>query len=346
MSHSHGQRGNQLGGQRGNQLGGQRGNQLGGQRGNQLGGQRGNQLGGQRGDRQPFNRRNNKSCPIPTIFYRNILGDGGANKREIEVETRTRIIIPGKQNPGDIIVYGSTEVDVASAIEKLYAIVDEARLKLRPSHFVSIPMNFRYLKTRFNEFKQRILSDSECSQSRGVCEELFQNENKLHLSIVMLLLGHKQEIDKAKAMKILQECKKFIDKQLKGKKLVIRIKGLGIDPWIDNPSNCKKTNIVYGKVEKNDDLGIISDEILTRFVNCRLSKYDEVRWHLTLMNTAFKQYKDEENETFDASAILKNFGSNYFGQFKINQIHLSIVRRWGVPDDPNAYFQRIFKIDF
>lgn len=345
------------------------------QRGVQRGGQRGVQRGGHE---LVSNGRYNKSCSIPEIFYGIIIGTKGVTKNNIEAETRTRIYIPSKynqsDNKGDIIVNGSTEADVVSAIERLYAIVDNARLKFRPSHFVSIPMNFDDLKTRFNELKQKILNDSECSQSRGVCEELFQNENRLHLSIVILLLGDQREIDQAK--KTLQECKEFIDKQLNGKELVIRIKGLDI--MNDGPLNHDptKARVVYGKVKENDneeeknDLRMIVDEIFTRFVNCKLANRKvgdirlekKVKLHLTLMNLTFKEKKDEkdeekkdrmpwertkrqeERETFDASTILQNFGSYDFGQFKINQIDLSIMGH--LHYDANGHYGRESMIDF
>ena len=63
-------------------------------------------------------------------------------------------------------------------------------------------------------------------------------------------------------------------------------------------------------------------------------KKDRMPWERTK--------RQRERETFDASTILENFGSHDFGQFKINQIHLSIMSHY----DENGHYERESIIDF
>lgn len=312
------------------------------------------------GDITLVNGRFQKTCQIPKSFYGVILGAKGTTKKKTETETKTRIDVPFHDDDGNIIIKGSTKTDVESAVKRLYAIVDTSRLKYNPTHFISIPMNFDEMKKQFNEFKQQILSNSEMSKSRGICDEIFQNENKLHLTIVMLYLGDKQEIDLAKT--IVQNCQKLIEERLNGKELIVNVEG--VDIMNDDPS---EVGVLYAKVKEDDDLRVIVDEIFTKFVDCKLanrnieeanSRDKKVKLHLTLMNTTFKEEKNEndegkkdkkpwerkqrkERETFDATTILKNFGSFKFGQFKISQIHLSILGQY----DANGYYQNALIIN-
>ena len=308
------------------------------------------------------NGRFQKTCQIPKSFYGVILGAKGATKKKTEAETKTRIDVPFHDDDGNIIIKGSTKTDVESAVKRLYVIVDTARLKYNPSHFISIPMNVDEMKKRFNELKQQVLSHSEISKSRGICDEIFQNENKLHLTIVMLYLGDKQEIHLAKTT--VENCQELIKERLNGKELVVTVEG--IDIMNDDPS---EVSVVYAKIKEDDDLRMIVDEIFTKFVDCKLANRNieqansldkKVKLHLTLMNTTFKEEKNEDNdarnkdkkpwerkqrkdkETFDATAILKHFGSFQFGQFKISQIHLSIRGQY----DANGYYQNALVINF
>ena len=317
---------------------------------------------GEFGDITLVNGRFQKTCQIPKSFYGVILGAKGATKKKTEAETKTRIDVPfHDDDDGNIIIKGSTKTDVESAVKRLYAIVNTARLKYNPSHFISIPMLVDQMKTQFNQFKQQVLSHSEMSKSRGICDEIFQNENKLHLTIVMLYLGDKQEIHLAKTT--IENCQELIKERLNGKELIVTVEG--IDIMNDDPS---EVSVVYAKVKEDDDLRMIVDEIFTKFVDCKLanrnieeanSRDKKVKLHLTLMNTTFKEEKNEENdarnkdkkpwerkqkkdkETFDATAILKHFGSFKFGQFKISQIHLSIRGQY----DANGYYQNALVIN-
>ena len=244
------------------------------------------------------NGRFQKTCQIPKSFYGVILGAKGATKKKTEAETKTRIDVPFHHDDGNIIIKGSTKTDVESAVKRLYVIVDTARLKYNPSHFISIPMNIDEMKKQFNELKQQVLSDSEISKSRGICDEIFQNENKLHLTIVMLYLGDKQEIHLAKTT--VENCQQLIKERLNGKELVVTVEG--IDIMNDDPS---EVSVVYAKIKEDDDLRMIVDEIFTKFVDCKLANRNieqansldkKVKLHLTLMNTTFKEEKNEDND--------------------------------------------------
>jgi activating signal cointegrator complex subunit 1 len=52
-------------------------------------------------------------------------------------------------------------------------------------------------------------------------------------------------------------------------------------------------------------------------------QYDHVKLHATLLNSLFRDDGDDRRTTFDASDLLKQYGSFCFGNMLLSDIHLS-----------------------
>ncbi len=152
------------------------------------------------------------------------------------------------------------------------------------------------------------------------------------------------KIDHSKAIEYLNLCKEeIIDPFLKNldgqKKLELKLSGLGV--MNDNP---QKANVLFAKIEC-PEFQEICNQIMKFYVDKMLvaKEYDQVKLHVTLMNTVFimrKKPKDPEepkkkrkrqNLKFDATKILEKYGDYHFGTFELQEIHLSSLSK--VRDD-------------
>lgn len=278
------------------------------------------------------------SFHVAMTYFAYIIGSKGATKKRLETETRTKILIPKIGHIGDIVITGASKKDVASARRRIRLMVLSSRKRLPYTHFISIPMNGLSIQSGFMSFKSEVL---EKCKDRGISENIFQNPERLHLTIGLLVLSDK--VERTEAAKVLEECKEAVVRPaLSGKKL--RLVMCGIDIMNDEFSN---VDVLYGKVNcKNDDIDLqeFADSINSFFYMKGLSdKKEPVKLHVTLMNTKFgvKNDDDEEEEirptlrgnkkekrkteAFDATNIMKNFQDYYFGEENISTIELSTM---------------------
>ncbi|XP_014285072.1 activating signal cointegrator 1 complex subunit 1 isoform X1 [Halyomorpha halys] len=277
------------------------------------------------------------SFHIAMTYFAYIIGSKGATKKRLETETRTKIFIPKIGHSGDIVITGASKKDVASARRRIRLMVISSRKRHAYTHFISVPMTGLSIQSGFMSFKSEVL---EKCKDRGINESIFQNPERLHLTIGLLVLSDK--VERSEAGKALEECKEVVIKPLlSGKKL--RLVMCGIDIMNDEFSD---VDILYGKVScKNDDIDLqdFADSINSFFYKKGISdKNEPVKLHVTLMNTKFGAKKDTEEEeprpvmrvnkkdkikaeTFDATNIVKNFQDYYFGEENITTIELSTM---------------------
>lgn len=212
------------------------------------------------------------------------------------------------------------------------AIIERYRIKLQPTHFISIPITDEMITTRFNEFKFSVLKDRDREPHlfHNICEEIFQDPHQFHLTICMLIIldGFDEE------EKVIDILKKLTAEKIKpligDKKLSVEIKGL---EYMND--DIKAVDILYGKVHPNDPVfqqmgDLLADEFKnTSFISRERSK---VIYHLTLLNSKFKLYrqgihyhpKEDPREQFDVEELISRYGDYYFGDAEIDRIELLI----------------------
>lgn len=273
---------------------------------------------------------------VPQMFHSHIIGTKGSTKKRLEQMNNVQIVIPKMYSKDTIVlIIGKTKRDVSDAQRRIDELVIAGRSKKEITHFVSVPCNNDEVKANFIKFREDILHDYH----GGLDQSLFQNPDKLHLTVVVMVLLDDQ--DRNRAAELLQQCKTdIVDPILQGNPLKLEISGIEI--MNDDPSS---VHVLYAKVF-NEKLQEIVNRIAAFFKEQGLnnSKFEreDVKLHLTLINSSFRFAETETNEgeeaensqsqgrkkyekkrSFDAREILDKFKDFYFGSFVVNEIHLS-----------------------
>ncbi|CAF1203613.1 unnamed protein product [Rotaria sordida] len=294
---------------------------------------------------------------VAPAFYGVLIGKNAENKQKLEQDTNTKIIFPRRDETGTVKIRSRTKANVQSARTRIELIIDRNRQMQPFTHFLSIPIcqsssslskNF---KQKYEEFKKNVLE--QCSNERGITNELFQQVNKLHLTIATFVLLSKSEINFIKDT--LQECTKTLLKQFMPtdkERFIVQLKGLEF--MNDDPSF---VDVLYAKVQlinqtNTTRLQNFLDRLNEELLNTGLmkQKFERIKLHVTLMNsllrkddtgileaqkTARGRVKNQERESFDAKNILRLFGQYDFGQIELNELHLSIMHE---PDRQTGYY--------
>lgn len=135
----------------------------------------------------------------------------------MEIETKTKIQIPPAKNGkpvknnnkstgvvDEIVIMGSSRENIISCRRRIDLLAAACRKKIRPSHFISIPLNnYPNIVKNYDKFKKQVLDDP-ASKSLGIIEDFFVKDLKLHLTVgVMLLVDDKEQKE---AVKCLEKC--------------------------------------------------------------------------------------------------------------------------------------------
>ena len=96
---------------------------------------------------------------------------------------------------------------IVSARHRIDLLVETSRKKLRPTHFLSIPMKNETIASNYEKFKNIALHETG-KDCRGVHEGIFQKPVKMHLTLGVLILVDDEEVKAA--VEALNECKEVI----------------------------------------------------------------------------------------------------------------------------------------
>lgn len=94
-----------------------------------------------------------------------------------------------------------------AARDRIDLLIETSRSKLEFTHFISIPTNTDEVKDNFKKFKENVIKNFG-KGVRGITEEIFQKPERLHLTLIMLVLL--DEEDRTKAIEALESCKRYI----------------------------------------------------------------------------------------------------------------------------------------
>jgi activating signal cointegrator complex subunit 1 len=279
---------------------------------------------------------------VSESYFGFIIGRNGEKKSKLEQETQCKVFIPRKQGIDSITIEGKSHQSVASCRNRLIIMLSSLRLTKPPTHFVCFPLNFDGLVTKFNQFKQQVLEN--CAKSAGIDENIFTSPNKMHLTVCVMPLFNKTEIDQA--INLLDECHtEFIQNLISQRELRVKLKGL--ESMNDDPSD---VHVLYAKVDlvNQNFMQELSDRLMKKFVDAGLSKkkYDRVKLHATVMNTRRQLKQQESNDkrtrrvSFDAREIFKLYGDYDFGEYLVKEINLSIMGKNG----SDGFHERVSRI--
>lgn len=237
------------------------------------------------------------------------------------------------------MIIGYDKRGIKIARRRIDLLIEASRKKIRPTHFLSIPLNDGHIIMKFNEFKTDVLNNLN---ARGVDNTVFQTPSKLHLTLGMLILL--DDAERKQAIDALDYCKEHIIKPIVDKYEKITVRMQGIDIMNDDPA---ETSILYATVT-NPDKGLqeIANQTMEYFKGLGLSSKWEgsTKLHVTIMNVKFKYNGQEKHikftDRFDATEILKAHKDTFFGEVTVKQIHISQCHTIS----SNGYYQATSKI--
>jgi len=280
---------------------------------------------------------------VATTYFGHIIGTKGATKKRIENETKTRVTVPAFGKTGDILITGTNRESVRSARSRVELLVHNARRRQPFTHFLSLPLAGG-VRDGFLDFKEAVFN--ECHGSRGLDASLFQNPDKLHLTLGTLVLQDDQE--RKLAAEILQECREeVVERILRKRSLAVRAQG--VEYMNDDPAEVDVLYAVVQSVDGSNSLQQVADSVVARFAQSDLMQlqYDRVKLHATVINTLFRQHgagaMDNElhegvnrpRESFDGHTVLQRFADYKFGDYRIPSIQIS--ERYSTAKDTGYY---------
>ncbi|PVD18764.1 hypothetical protein C0Q70_21316 [Pomacea canaliculata] len=278
-----------------------------------------------------------------STYFKFIIGKKGETKKRLETETKTRITIPKMGQEGDIVIQGHEKKGVLSAKTRIEVLVDSARQRLPFTHFLSIPVQGEDVVEKFEDFKFQVIEDKRDSR---IDATIFQNPQKLHLTIGTMVLLGESEIQQAR--NLLHDCYiHYISPILNQEPLMVDVQGL--EYMNDDPG---AVDVLYAKIKPGPAAAkqALADVLVDKFSEAKLMQRqrEQVKLHLTVMNTLFRKDPGEgsaplpqntrgsvrDRESFNASLILRTLGGFDFGSFQVDRIELSQRYSTG----PNGYY--------
>ncbi|CAN6810916.1 unnamed protein product [Brassica oleracea] len=255
-----------------------------------------------------------------------IKGKEGTTQMKIEDEMGVKIIFPSSRNEDHIIIEGGSVDCVTKASERIATIVDEVvkSPSLDYSHFVSLPLAIHpELVAKLVNFQNSILGNQSiagdkqdkkaCSSDMlgtfykmadlGIEKSIFIKPSTFHLTVLMLKLWKKDRFNTARD--VLKSISPSVMDALDNQPIFIRLKGLDC-----MRGSLAKARVLYIPVEEIGDEGRLlrACSILAFSVNVNF---------ITLCGLRKKM------DSFDAREIHKQFGNEDWGEYLIQEAHLS-----------------------
>ncbi|CAN6456612.1 unnamed protein product [Victoria cruziana] len=183
--------------------------------------------------------------------------------------------------------------------------------------------------------------ESDISDLR-IDQSIFIKPKTFHLTVLMLKLWNKDRV--ATATEILQKVSSSVWDALEGRPVYIRLKGLSC-----MKGSASKAGVLYAPVEVID-----GEERLLRACQVITDAYDQaglviekdnkkLKLHATVMNVRHRKgKKSRKHDSFDARSIMKQYGSEDWGEYLIREAHLS--QRFAYDD--NGYYRCCTSIPF
>ncbi|GAV77564.1 KH_1 domain-containing protein/AKAP7_NLS domain-containing protein [Cephalotus follicularis] len=182
------------------------------------------------------------------------------------------------------------------------------------------------------------------SSDLGIAKSTFIKPKTFHLTVLMLKLWNKERVNSA--TELLKSISSKVMDALDNRPVFVRLKGLDCmrGPW-------SKARVLYVPVEEvgSEDRLLRACQIITdAFVDSGLvlekDAKQKLKLHATVMNARHsKSYKGTRKlDYFDARGILKQFGSEHWGEYLIREAHLSERFKF----DVNGYYHCCASIPF
>ncbi|KAL5967303.1 Activating signal cointegrator 1 complex subunit 1 [Taenia solium] len=192
----------------------------------------------------------------------------------------------------NMIITAESQDTIDRVVSRITDIIATTRPKLRPSHFICLPVQDPASVETFKAFKLKVLEKAkENPLYEGIDEDLFTSQYKLHLTFAPLLLVDQKEVEKASHLLVNFFDKSEVGRGLSSTPLHITIRGL-----MSMQTNLNHSHVLYATVQKDGDyerLQAIANAIASLYRQHGLHSGAEatpktetdVKLHMTLMNS-------------------------------------------------------------
>ncbi|XP_010254030.1 PREDICTED: uncharacterized protein LOC104595133 isoform X1 [Nelumbo nucifera] len=198
-------------------------------------------------------------------------------------------------------------------------------------------------KIAFKSYPPKASKSSNLSDL-GIERSIFIKPKTFHLTVLMLKLWNEERV--AAATEVLQRISSRVMDALDGRPVSVRLKGLEC-----MRGSLAKAHVLYTPVEEID-----GENRLLRACQVIFDAYGEaglvlekdarqkLKLHATVMNARHRKRRKRrrKSDSFDARDIVKQFGSEEWGEYLIREAHLS--QRFVYDDD--GYYHCCAKIHF
>ncbi|KAM7538969.1 hypothetical protein Aperf_G00000048990 [Anoplocephala perfoliata] len=265
------------------------------------------------------------SINVPRMFHSFIA------KSSIARNLGCQLIFPSHNMEPTIKIAANNQETIEKAKQSITDLVSSTRSRLRPTHFICLPIQNEAAIESYKSFKNKLLENStENPLYKDIDEDLFMSEYKLHFSLATLLLADQEDIEKAS--RILETFKESeAGGMLSTDPLRITIRGLKV--MQENP---KCSHVLYATIQQDGEYerlqaiansltGIYRKEGLHSGTEDTSSPPQDVKLHMTLLNSRnrlekqLRRAKKSERrrlrrQPFDAEALLSEFGEYCFAE--------------------------------
>ncbi|KAK6912035.1 Protein kinase A anchor protein, nuclear localization signal domain [Dillenia turbinata] len=212
-------------------------------------------------------------------------------------------------------------------------------LKIAEKEFVKVDIT----NIPLTSYPPKRLKSSNLSDL-GIDKSIFIKPKTFHLTVLMLKLWNKERIDRA--AQVLQSISSKVMDALENRPVSIRLKGLEC-----MRGSFAKARVLYAPVEEIGREGRLEracQVIIDAFVEAGLvlekDAGQKLKLHATVMNARHRKSEDRRKkyDSFDARGIVKQYGSEVWGEYLIREAHLS--KRFVF--DENGYYHCCASISF
>ncbi|XP_059615118.1 uncharacterized protein LOC132260792 [Phlebotomus argentipes] len=204
------------------------------------------------------------------------------------------------------------------------------------THFISIPFKDEVFEKSFDAFREDLIKN----QSRyNVNENIIQKTKKLHRTIINLYLPDQEAIDLAKKVLINEKnaVRKIMEKKSQYKHIVMR--------GLQDPKNYMRTTSLYANFT-SQAICDITDHLRKAFRRAGIHIITGIPLANRIVVIQERLLTDENREKIDYSfnpgPVMSKYRDYNFGQFNIEEIHLS--RRYKY--DSSGYFEHEIVLHF
>jgi len=276
---------------------------------------------------------------IPSFYFRFIDGSNHEKRKDLERKTKTSIQLPkgSSGSGGNIVITGKDRSGIIAARTKINTIIEMNRCEQPAAHFLSVKLACEEVSKNFAEFKKDVLS----LKARGVDASLFQQPERLHLTLCLLTFLNDAELENS-AHDLNSIINDLREKHLEGDG-ILKLALQGIEYMNDDPG---EVDVLYAKVnvvDMSNKFQSFVDDLVSALVSSGYSKkqYDRVKLHATIINTLFRDDSSRDHGgrktrvTFDAKPILENYSDFFFGVIDLRSLDVSLRKTF----DKNGHYK-------